>query len=163
MKMNNMEFLDEIAENDVEKIKEKDKEYGSSWKKRGGIGAFHMLARKWDRLEVAVKIFGDDIFRAIEEDERVEGVLDDVRDLRRYLMLVESEIILISKRTNELRMGRRIHNPGIEEHPNVMRDSDYDTPLKSDMNLHDLGDLHMELRNKENDIRFRRTKKDKEK
>ena len=33
-----------------------------------------------------------DVFQTAYEDSREEGVLDDIRDLRRYLFLVEAEI-----------------------------------------------------------------------
>ena len=51
-----------------------------------------MLARKWDRLEKQVTEQGYDIFQAIAYDGREEGILDDIRDLRRYLFLVEAEV-----------------------------------------------------------------------
>lgn len=88
----NMDYLEEIVQIDVHVLKQKDKEYGSSWKRRGGVGAFMMLARKWDRLENAARLAGWDIFQIMLADRRDEGVLDDIRDLRRYLLLVESEI-----------------------------------------------------------------------
>ena len=52
-----------------------------------------MLARKWDRLEnqTTAKLY--DIFKAVMEDDRAEGIIDDIRDLRRYLMLVEAEMV----------------------------------------------------------------------
>ena len=51
-----------------------------------------MLARKWDRLEKQVDEYNYDIFNAAKEDMREEGILDDIRDLRRYLFLVEAEV-----------------------------------------------------------------------
>lgn len=104
-----LEELDKIAAEDVAGLKLAQKSYGNSWKSRGGIGAFMMLARKWDRLENRVKRLGDilnlsrlgrpnlqaqpyDIFQHIACDQRAEGIIDDVRDLRRYLMLVEAEM-----------------------------------------------------------------------
>lgn len=105
--------LNLIASNDVRTLVKKDAEYGSSWKKRGGVGAFMMLARKWDRLETQVTRSGldtkYDIFDAIGQDDKelanhlevhdvvpynFEATLETIRDLRRYLLLVESEIIL---------------------------------------------------------------------
>lgn len=86
------ERLQPIADGDVEHLVEKGKIYGDSWKKRGGVGAFMMLARKWDRIEVAAHASGWDIFSAIQKDYRPGGILDDIADLRRYLMLVEQEI-----------------------------------------------------------------------
>ena len=41
----------ELANEDIAVLKEKEKTYGESWKLRGGVGAFMMLARKWDRIE----------------------------------------------------------------------------------------------------------------
>lgn len=84
--------MQELASHDVEVIREKNAAYGASWRKRGGAGAFMMLARKWDRIEVQVEKFGYDVFAAAREDGRDEGLLDDIRDLRRYLLLVESHL-----------------------------------------------------------------------
>ena len=53
-----------------------------------------MLARKWDRIENQVNDSNYDIFLALEEDGRQEGLIDDIRDLRRYLLLVEAEMAL---------------------------------------------------------------------
>ena len=84
--------LKHIFETDNLVLHEKDKSYQGSWKRRGGIGAFMMLCRKWDRLEAFVEEKNYDIFQAIRDDPRDEGVLDDIRDLRRYLALIESEM-----------------------------------------------------------------------
>ena len=83
-----------LANQDVEGLHESEQSYGDSWKQRGGVGAFMMLARKWDRLEKQVTEQGYDIFQAITYDDREEGVLDDIRDLRRYLFLVEAEVYM---------------------------------------------------------------------
>ena len=107
-----MSYLDElqgIAESDVKSLLESEKSYKDSWKKRGGVGAFMMLARKWDRIENAMTsehaitiednevwrpyLQQYDIFARTEEDNRPEGIIDDIQDLRRYLMLVEAEMI----------------------------------------------------------------------
>lgn len=100
-------YLDEVARDDVRFVEIAEKNYGSSWKKRGGVGAFMMLSRKWDRIENALRpsdadesranlkahdIAPWDIFAAIQVDSRPEGIIDDIRDLRRYLLLVESEM-----------------------------------------------------------------------
>jgi hypothetical protein len=102
-------YLSEISRSDVEVVVDKDLQYGSSWKRRGGVGAYMMLARKMDRIETALTPHPDDetrangstefhrvapwdIFGAIEADHRDEGILDDIRDLRRYLLLVEAEM-----------------------------------------------------------------------
>lgn len=63
--------------------------YGESWIKRGGIGAFMNLARKWDRIQMSCKRAGWDIMKALEMDRRPEGLIDDLRDLRDYIILVD--------------------------------------------------------------------------
>mgnify|MGYP003649921829 CR=1 FL=1 len=83
-----------LATEDVKGLHEAEQSYGDSWKKRGGVGAFMMLARKWDRLENQVTKVNYDIFQAIQQDTRPEGILDDIQDLRRYLLLVEAEVRL---------------------------------------------------------------------
>ena len=72
-------------------IQRKDADYGGSWQKRGGAAAYAMLVRKWDRLEIAVAKHNGDIFAALEADQRPEGLIDDIRDLRNYLSLVEAK------------------------------------------------------------------------
>lgn len=89
--MENYERIKEIALNDVDVLKEKGATYGESWKKRGGIGAFMMLARKWDRIENICTSVNYDILAAGGVD--MGGILDDIQDLRRYLLLVESEVL----------------------------------------------------------------------
>jgi hypothetical protein len=97
-------LLKQISTEDVNGLIKAARSYGDSWKKRGGIGAFMMLCRKWDRIEQQVSrpsmdlrdgrghVPQFDIFRHIETDKRPEGLIDDIRDLRRYLMLVEEEM-----------------------------------------------------------------------
>ena len=85
-----IEVCKTLSEKDWQGLAEAEKSYGDSWRKRGGVGAFMMLARKWDRLELQAEACSYDIFNAVEGDNREEGVLDDIRDLRRYLLLVEA-------------------------------------------------------------------------
>lgn len=100
-----MDYLEQIAAADVDRLREKEKSYGGSWKRRGGVGAFMMLARKWDRIEERVSreypvsqespnkpTPAWDVFAHILHDDREEGVLADIQDLRCYLLLVEAEI-----------------------------------------------------------------------
>ena len=69
------------------------KKYGDSCLQRGGVGLFMMLARKWDRIERACQISGYDIFTALKADPEPEGLLDDIRDLRVYLLIAEAEFL----------------------------------------------------------------------
>ncbi len=86
----NYENIQELADQDVMILEAKGKTYGRSWMKRGGIGAMMMLARKWDRIENIVREHGWDIFEASLEN--TGDINDDIADLRRYLLLVESEV-----------------------------------------------------------------------
>ena len=69
-----------IAKQDAQKLHEAEQSYGDSWKKRGGVGAFMMLARKWDRLEKQVNEHNFNIFKASAKDKRDEGIINDIRD-----------------------------------------------------------------------------------
>jgi hypothetical protein len=115
--MRHLDFIRAVAEEDLRFVDVKDRQYGGSWKRRGGVGAFMMLARKWDRLENELSKDGTsgenaappyDIFARIERDAAFERrypdashmangadgtVLAEVRDLRRYCMLVEAELM----------------------------------------------------------------------
>lgn len=88
--MENYKRILEIANSDVIVLEEKGQTYGDSWKKRGGTGAFMMLARKWDRIENICASMNYDVFEAGAAD--MGGILDDIADLRRYLLLVEAEV-----------------------------------------------------------------------
>lgn len=91
--------LETIGSTDVETLLRKDQEYRGSWQRRGGRNAWAQLARKWDRLEAQVVEGADeDLFAAIENDRRPDGILDDIADLRRYLMLVEARHRALSVR-----------------------------------------------------------------
>ena len=88
----NFNLISKIANEDVDKLVKAQESYGDSWRSRGGVGAFMMLARKWDRIENQVTKEGYDIFKTINNDPSSTGILDDIRDLRRYLLLVESYV-----------------------------------------------------------------------
>lgn len=85
-------MLETVLKWDIDQILIKDREYGGSWKTRGGQGAFMMLARKWDRIEQQVIRNNHDFYEALRKDQRSEGLLDDIGDLRRYLLLVSAEM-----------------------------------------------------------------------
>jgi hypothetical protein len=86
------ERIRKLATRDVQELEQAEKSYGDSWCRRGGVGAFMMLARKWDRIEQQTRKEKYDVFTAIEKDPSDTGILDDIRDLRRYLLLVESHM-----------------------------------------------------------------------
>ena len=95
--MTYLDALPTVAQRHVERLTEAHKHYGNSCLKRGGVGLFMMLARKWDRIENRVRHERSgavpwDILEHIKADPRPEGVADDVRDLIDYLMIVEAEL-----------------------------------------------------------------------
>lgn len=89
IELNEVQYLELTDKAALEKA---NKDYGDSWRRRGGVGAFMMLARKWDRIETQLKNNPPqwDVLQQLEIDDRPEGLIDDIRDLRRYLMLVEA-------------------------------------------------------------------------
>ena len=75
--------LKELVAKYVVTLVQKDHDYAGSWKKRGGVGAYMMLARKWDRIEAAVTRYGNkwDVIEAALNDLRPEGTRDDQREI----------------------------------------------------------------------------------
>lgn len=83
----------ELASNLADLLDKKERHYGSSWKKRGGVGAFMMLARKWDRIEnIAERNRWDILTAGVNNDS---DVMDDITDLMGYLLLVAEEVSAI--------------------------------------------------------------------
>lgn len=85
-------YLPTIAEEDVAGLNKAEQSYGDSWRRRGGVSAFFNIDRKIDRLLKQCEKSGWNIFAAVTLDNRAEGAIDDIRDLRRYLMLVEAHL-----------------------------------------------------------------------
>lgn len=95
-----LDYLESIAQNDVALLMKKEQTYKGSWKKRGGVGAFMMAARKWDRLEniLSDPFFNYDIFKSDDVSGADGTVLSEIRDLRCYLLLIESEILALNEK-----------------------------------------------------------------
>ena len=90
-------LMKEVAQQDLQALQRAEQSYGDSWKRRGGVGAFMMLARKFDRIEHQSEKHGWDVLEAGRVFSGETGLLDDIRDLRRYLLLVEQEILTQDK------------------------------------------------------------------
>tara|TARA_R110001583_G_scaffold47149_2_gene147698 strand:- start:324 stop:638 length:315 start_codon:yes stop_codon:yes gene_type:complete len=90
MEGSDFDKIHSLGVGDAVALRKAQESYGDSWRIRGGVGAFMMLARKWDRIENQVKDNDYDVFKTIELDPTSHGILDDIRDLRRYLLLVEA-------------------------------------------------------------------------
>lgn len=98
-----------VVAHDVDELIEAANHYGESWFKRDGAGAFFMLCRKWDRLEHHLRELGNyNIVQAIQLDRRAEGIIDDVRDLRRYLILVEAKCMELGGVPGEVAKGDKV-------------------------------------------------------
>jgi hypothetical protein len=120
--------LTHVAQQDVQGLEEARTHYGDSWRKRGGVGAFMMLARKWDRLETILEKGRPDVnqydvleYIRAEVGNGKEGVLDSVRDLRRYLMLVEAHLVetgvsLPLSRDNQVAVDEMAGRLGLNDH-----------------------------------------------
>ncbi len=108
--------LNFITKELVNFVNDKDIQYGSSWRKRGGAGAFMVMARKWDRIEQACETLAlskYDIFSVFKEEDRIETILDDCLDLVGYLLILVEHMIEIGHITKieALRMSFVSSNP----------------------------------------------------
>ena len=83
------DVLDTVSKDLVATLRSKGAQYGNSWISRGGVGAFMMLTRKWDRIINQLKKEPQfDIIKHAQADRRQEGLKDDIEDLVAYLLLV---------------------------------------------------------------------------
>ena len=87
--------LNDITLRLVKFVNDKDIQYGSSWRKRGGAGAFMVMARKWDRIETACEKETSkyNIFDVFKKEARQESILDDCLDLVGYLLILVEHMI----------------------------------------------------------------------
>lgn len=90
--------LENLFANDAPFIAKRDAHYESSWKRRGGPGAYFTIARPWDRFEAIAKRSNYDLFKIIQEEidkgltEANDGTLQAcIRDLRAYMALLAVE------------------------------------------------------------------------
>lgn len=78
------------AERICQLLERKGAAYGNSWCRRGGVGAFFSMVRKWDRIEHISNGCGYDILAAGKDDDG--GIRDDIDDLIGYLLLIRERI-----------------------------------------------------------------------
>lgn len=107
-----------IVDDDLQYLRKKDVQYEASWKRRDGQGAFFTIVRPWDRLDAMCKRNGYDLFEVIER-EGLAGpdgsVIACIRDLRRYLLLVEAEMTERAESQKPLETTVRTEGPGTPE------------------------------------------------
>lgn len=110
-----------------ELCKKKDSEYGASWCKRGGVGAFFTVWRKVDRLEEQLKKADFNMLDITEDADSTESLDETMKDLANYLYLV------LEKRQAARIAAKRLHTELVTSC--VKKSSDgmdaiYDNPLK---------------------------------
>jgi len=81
------EVLRDILNEGVDLVKKKDAEYGASWCKRGGVGAFFTIWRKIDRLEEQLKRVQYNILDISVDEDSTESLDETIRDTILYLAL----------------------------------------------------------------------------
>lgn len=146
MTMDHLGYLEEITKEDLAEIRRKEATYMGSWKKRGGIGAYFITVRKYDRLEEIARSFSYDIFAALTADLTGQdgSALAELRDLRRYLLLIESEMIaraVTLKRTFPIEaLVREPNRPGTPDNG-----GHHSTPTRLDDGLQE-DDVEYEMR-----------------
>lgn len=99
--MNIGDFV-KLQNKDIEFVLQKDKDYGSSWRKRGGVGAFFVIARKADRIHTLADK-AEVTFTATLWKSNPGDVRDDFKDLRQYLLLVSAYRLYGATEKNHLK------------------------------------------------------------
>lgn len=110
----------------VKYVGDKDLHYGSSWRRRGGAGAFFVISRKWDRIEQACETQESakyDIFNVFKKDDRSETILDDCLDLIGYLLILIEHMVEIGYVTKieALHMRFILTSPEVRLEPSGMQ------------------------------------------
>ena len=84
--------LEDLAHWDHTQVARADQLYGGSWRSRGGVGAYMVGIRKWDRLQTPLAYLKTaSLNTALGHPVAGPSVWDDLVDLRRYLLLWEGE------------------------------------------------------------------------
>lgn len=84
----NFDRMREIFEQGVNLCEMKNREYGASWSRRGGVGAFFTVWRKVDRLEAQLKNADFNFFDLSVDKDSTESLDETIKDLILYLGLV---------------------------------------------------------------------------
>lgn len=75
----------------VNLAQQKDAEYGASWCKRGGIGAWFTTVRKFDRLVTQMKAKGNNIWDVSDDINSTEALEETIKDAINYLLLIKEK------------------------------------------------------------------------
>lgn len=71
-----------------ELAKQKDAEYGASWCKRGGIGAWFTTVRKFDRMITQIAKKDGNVWDVSEPINSTESLEETIKDAINYLLLI---------------------------------------------------------------------------
>jgi len=82
------EAMFQLAKDRIDLCKKKNEEYGSSWCKRGGAGAFFSVIRKTDRLETQARNRNYDLFNVDEDPNSTESLDETLLDTVAYYLLI---------------------------------------------------------------------------
>lgn len=82
------DVMKKISDDRIALCEMKNREYGSSWCKRGGPGAFFTITRKIDRLEVQAKNRNYDVFDVTEDPTSTESLDETLLDAVAYFLLL---------------------------------------------------------------------------
>lgn len=75
----------------VNLAQQKDAEYGASWCKRGGIGAWFTTVRKFDRLVTQMKAKNNNIWDVTDDINSTEALEETIKDAINYLLLIKEK------------------------------------------------------------------------
>ena len=99
-----------IANNLVDLAIKKDGAYGSSWKRRGGAGAYLTSVRKADRLEAQMEKNGYNIFDVSippDDGESIDETLGDA--INYYLLILTTRHLIRAKLLDMKAVGTANH------------------------------------------------------
>lgn len=107
--------MQKIQDDTLAMCRKKDGEYGASWCKRGGVGAFFTVWRKADRLEEQLRKVDFNMFDVSDDVNSTESLDETMRDFANYLYLVLEKRKAIRDRDTAIR--RRADEAGIDLEP----------------------------------------------
>lgn len=91
----NPEQLYDLVQACVDTAIQKDKEYGASWCRRGGIGAWFTTVRKFDRIATQLGNVGNDLWELRGDLNSTEALEETLIDAVNYLLLIEEKRFFI--------------------------------------------------------------------
>lgn len=105
--------MQKLQDETLATCRKKDAEYGASWCKRGGVGAFFTVWRKADRLEEQLRMRDFNLFDVSDDPNSTESLDETIRDFANYLYLVleKRQAIRNAAKTPDARPVFRVDTP----------------------------------------------------